>query len=194
MEASPLEEIESSPRLKLLMEDWHAQADGLRQQVQHKETLIRRCQTEAFLFFAFHVLFQGSILACVLSFHSQTLICSSLWAPVSISLLSALPLALAISTKLSDSENLQIQLREERSILRDLHESIQQLRVRGKKFKLRSYGSIPYCSRLAKKRAGFRVSSICVALGASVLVLFAFVAVTALVLVSCARALCYHGV
>lgn len=189
MDLTPLEEIECNRPLKFLLQDWQRQAEGLRQQVQHKETQCNRSYTDAFTLFMFHFAFQGALLAVVIS-NRDILGCRNMWLPMCLSLFAALPLAAAVWHKLSASENLQIQLQEERSILRDLHGSIQQLKVNGAKFKL-SPGESPYPP--PPKKLLFRMSSLGMLAGYSGSILIIFAAFTSVVLVACYRVLCYPG-
>jgi hypothetical protein len=174
------------------MADWQRQAEGLRHQVQHKEKQCSRSQTEALLFFLLHVAFQGAVLAVSISRHQydpMSLLCRSMWLPTLISLLAALPLLVTMWLKLSSSENLLLQLEQERSILRDLHGSIQQLRVSGNKFSLR-----PGKSSSDPKHSGLsqflHLRMIC---GFAGFVLASATAFTAVVLVSISRVLCSTG-
>lgn len=189
LDLTPLEEIESSQPLKFLLQDWQRQSEGLRQQVQHKEAQCNRSYTDAFTLFMFHLAFQGALLAVVIP-NRNILGCHNLWLPMSLSLFAALPLAAAVWHNLSASENLRIQLQEERSILRDLHGNILQLKVNGAKFKLNpgesSYPPPP-------KNLLFRMSSLGMLAGYSGSILIIFAAFTSVVLVSCYRVLCYPG-
>ena len=190
-----LEEIECNRPLKLLMEDWQRQAEGLRQQVQHKEKQCSLSQTEAFFFFVLHVAFQGALLAVTISRHQYDptmMMCQSMWVPFSISLLATLPIVTAMWLKLSGSEDLLLQLEQERLILRDLHGSIQNLRVSGNKFKL-DIGNNPYLNTNAKKLSLFRFLKLRMVFGISGFVLAAAVIFTTVVLVSISRVLCSTG-
>ncbi|CAK9875519.1 unnamed protein product [Sphagnum jensenii] len=133
IEADRLLEIDSVPKLKLILTEWEKRFEVSSLRIEKKNTRSINAKNELYQLIGFYSVFQGVVLTAVAQ--TSLIQCQQSWGPVSLSLLASIATIVSVYTKLKDYSDHRKSLEEETASSKILDSCISKLKEEGKNFK-----------------------------------------------------------
>lgn len=192
IEAIGLEQIESEPRLRLILADWTVKYKESQSRIDRKESLSVNVKNEIYHLIGFFSVFQGVVLTTVSQ--ASALKCHNWWAPFALSLLCTLATLFGICHKFYNFFEWKEQAAEETKNAQVLKNQIRTLKKRGTSFDFARDAPDQVDQKEKEKRnkpktrlqylisIRYQLFALCV--------IFSMLGFSAIILLSCYRILC----
>ena len=149
VEAENLVQIESTPRLKMILAEWQSNFKLARDRIETKRTRRINAKNELYQLIGFYSVFQGVVLTAVAQ--ASTVKCHTSWGPASLSALASIATLFSVHNKFKDYDSLISDMNNEQN---DAKVRVRLLKSSHFQCKLSATNLVRNCKSLGKQNMG----------------------------------------